>query len=89
MLKFIILTILSVPSILAALSRAKMVSALIAAEDTETLERTFKKFEKEQDHDDLSVALGAVAKVQAHIPKVVDCLRMAHDPFPEDKMRVS
>ena len=48
MLKFAILAILSVPSILAALSRQDMASALIAAEDTGTLEKTFKTFEKEQ-----------------------------------------
>ena len=89
MLKFVILAILSVPSIRAALSREKMASALIAAEDTETLEDTFKTFEKEQDTYDLSYALADVAKVQAHMPKVVTCLRMAHDPFPKDKMCVS
>ena len=89
MLKFAILAILSVPSILAALSREEMASALIAAEDTGTLEETFKKYEKEQDAYELSEALADVAKVQAHMPKVATCLRMAHDPFPEDKMRVS
>ena len=50
MLKFAILAILSVPSIRAALSRKEMASALIAAEDTGTLEETFKKYEKEQDY---------------------------------------
>ena len=54
MLKFVILAVLSVPSIRAALSREDMASALIAAEDTGTLEKTFKKFEKEQDHFNLS-----------------------------------
>ena len=89
MLKFAILAVLFVPSILAALTREEMASALIAAEDTGTLEKTFKKFEKEQDAYDLSEALADVAKVQAHMPKLSTCLRMAHDPFPEDKMRVS
>jgi len=89
MLNFIILTILSVPPILAALSRQDMASALIAAEDTGTLEETFKKFEKEQDYTILSLALADVAKVQGHMPKVAACLRMAHDSFPNDKMRMS
>ena len=35
------------------------------------------------------MALADVAKVQAHMPKVAACLRMAHDPFPKDKMCVS
>ena len=89
MLKFAILAILSVPSILAALSRAEMTSTLIAAENTGTLEDTFKKYEKEQDEYELAGALADVARVQAHMPKVVTCLRMAHDPFPNDAMCVS
>ena len=89
MLKVIILAILSVPSILATLSRGNMTSALIAAEDTGTLEDTFKTYEKEQYHLVLSLALVEVAKVQVHIPKVVTCLRVAHDPFPKDEMCVS
>ena len=88
MLKFAILAVLMIPSILAAVSREKMTSALIAAKDTVTLE-TFKKYEKEQSHVDLSKALADVAKVQARMPKVITCLRIAHDPFPGDKMRVS
>ena len=71
MLKFAILTVLFVPSILAALSREEMASALIAAEDTGNLEKTFKTFEKEQHEYSLSWALADVAK-QAHIPKVAD-----------------
>ena len=82
MLKFAVLTILSVPSILAAVSRKDMAAALIAAEDTGTLKETFKRFEKEQYVGDLSDALVDVAQVQACIPKVVACLRMAYDPFP-------
>ena len=35
------------------------------------------------------MALADVAKVQAHMPKVATCLRVAHDPFPKDKMCVS
>ena len=89
MLNSIILAILSVPSILAALSSEVMASALIAAEDTVTLEQTFKTFEKEQDVFDLSFALLEVAKVQTRMPKVVDCLRMVHDSFPKDRMCVS
>ena len=50
------LPFLFVPSILAALSREEMASALIAAEDTGTLEKTFKKYEKEQ--DDIRFVLG-------------------------------
>ena len=88
MFKFAILTISSVPSILAAVSREYMASALIAAEDTGTLGDTFKTFEKEQDHVDLYYALVDVAIVQAHTPKVAICLRIAHDPFPKDMSRV-
>ena len=88
MLKFAILTILSVPSIRAALIHKEIASALIAAEDTVTLKKTFKKYEKEQDHYFLSLALADVAEDEAHMPKVVECLRIAHDPSPEDKMCV-
>ena len=86
---FIILTILFLPSILAALSRKKMAAALIAAENTETLVETFKKYEKEQNKNILSEALADVAEVQACIPKVAACLGVAHDSFPDDKTRVS
>ena len=89
MLNFIIIAIFSVPSILATLSRKDMSSALISAKDTVTLKKTFKTFEKTQDKYELAEALTDVAKVQARIPKVIDCLRMAHDPFPKDKMCVS
>ena len=89
MLKFAILAVLTMPSILATLPSEKMTSALIAAKDTITLEKTFKKYEKEQDHSLLSLALADAAKVQAHVPKVATCLRAAHDTFPEDKMSVS
>ena len=51
--------------------------------------QTFKKFEKEQDEDELSRALADVAKVQEHIPKVVTCLRTAVDPFPNEMSNVS
>ena len=88
MLNFIILAILSVPSILAALSSKEMASALITAEDTGTLEEIFKKYEEEQDVVELSFALGAVAK-QGHHAIVASCFRMAHDPFPADKMCMS
>ena len=88
MFKLTILTVLFVPSILAALSSENMASTLIAAADTGTLEDTFKKYEKEQDVNELSWALVDVAK-QGHHTIVATCLRMAHDPFPEDKMRVN
>ena len=88
MLKFIILTSLFAPSIRAALTSQDMASALIAADDTGTLEKTFKTFEKEQRAYELAEALAYVAK-QARMPKAVHCLRMALDPFPEDEMRVS
>ena len=88
MLKFAILTILFVPSILAALSLKEMASALIAAEDSETLEETFKTFEKEQDAYDLSFALADVAE-QGHQEIVATCLRMAHGPFPDENSHVS
>ena len=80
--------LLTISSILATLSRADMTSALIAAEGSGTLEETFKKYEKEQSHINLSEALADVAK-QGHIPKVVDCLRTARDTFPKDKLCVS
>ena len=51
--------------------------------------QTFKKFEKEQDENELSRALANVAKVQEHIPKVVTCLRTAVDPFPMEMSNVS
>ena len=89
MLKFATFTVLFLPSILATLSSEEMASALIAAEDSRTLKETFKKYEKEQDDEELTGALADVAKVQARIPKVVACLRMAHDPFLKDKMCVS
>ena len=88
MLNFIILTFLFVTSILAALFSEDMATALIAAEDAVTLEKTFKIFEKEQNVHRLARALTDVAK-QGNTPKVVTCLRIAHDPFPEDKMCVS
>ena len=89
MLKFAILAILALPSICAALSRREIASALIAAEDTGTLEENFKTFKNEQNHDDLSGALVDVAKVQARMPIVVKCLRMTHNLFPKDTSRVS
>ena len=90
MLKFAILRHPTVPSILAAFFLwQEKASALIAAEDTGTLEKTFKTFEEEQDDEELAEALANVASVPARMPKVVDCLRMAHDPFPKDDMCVS
>ena len=73
---------------MAALSRKDMTDALIRVKD-ETLVQTFKKFEKEQNETELSRALGDVAKVPEHIPKVVTCLRTAVDPFPNEMSRVS
>ena len=89
MLKFVIFAVLTLPSIRAALTREEMTATLIAAKDSGTLEDTFKKYEREQSHFYLSKALADVAKVQARMPKVVSCLRMAHDPFPDDTSRVS
>ena len=88
MLKLAILAILSAPSTLAAVSRKDMASALITAEDTGTLEEIFKKYEEEQDEVELSFALADVAK-QGHHAIVASCFRMAHDPFPADKMCMS
>ena len=51
--------------------------------------KTFKKFEKEQDKDELSCALVDVAKVPEHIPKVATCLRTVVDPFPKEMSNVS
>ena len=79
---------LFLPSILAALTKEEMRSALIATENTGTLEDTFKKYEDERDVYELARVLTDVAEVRAHVPKVAVCLRMAHDPFPEDKMCV-
>ena len=89
MLKFTILTVLFMPSILAAVSRKKMVAAFITAEKEETLEKLFKKYEKRPNHGNLPAALADLAKIPAHVPKVAACLRMAHDPFPKDDMLVS
>ena len=89
MLKFAILAILSVPSIRAALTHGEMTSALIAADDIGTLEDAFKKYEKEQDNNQLFGALVEVAKVPSSYTKSCHCLRMAHDPFPKEKMCVS
>ena len=89
MLRLAILAVIFLPSILAALSREVMASTLIAAGNTGTLEKTFKKYEKEQDEYELSCALADVAKIQGHLPKVATCLRMVRDPFPKDKSRVS
>ena len=89
MFKFAILAVLALPSIRATLSRKDMASALIAAEKEGNLEETFKTFEKEQVEHELSDALADVAKVQTRMPKVVECLRIAHDPSPKDKSRVS
>ena len=77
------------PSIMAALSQKEMADALIKAENEEDLVQTFKKFEKEQDEDELSCALADVAKVPEHIPKVVTCLRTVVDPFPNEMSNVS
>ena len=88
MLKFALLAVPMIPSILATLSSEEMTYALIAAKDTRTLEMTFKKFEKQQNRHCLSEALADVAKFPAHIPKVAVCLRVARNPFPKDKMRV-
>ena len=72
---------------MAALSRKDMADALIKAED-EDLAQTFKKFEKEQNEYELSLALADVAKVPEHMPKVVTCLRTV-DPFPKEMSNVS
>ena len=87
LIKFAILATLFVPSIMATLSREEMAKTLIT-ENEEDLVQTFKKFEKEQNHFELSCALGDVAKVPEHIPKVVTCLRTAVDPFPKEMSRV-
>ena len=89
MFKSVILAVLFVPSIRAALSHEYMASALIAAKGTKRLKKAFKTFEKEQDRYELAEALTDVAKVQTRMPKVVDCLRMAHDPFPKDERCVN
>ena len=70
----------------ARLSQEEMTNALIGAK--EDLVQTFKKFEEEQDHFELSYALADLAKVPEHIPKVAICLRTV-DPFPNEMSRVS
>jgi len=84
-----ILAALAVPSIMAALSRKEMADSLIKVEKEGDLERTFEKFEEEQDEYVLSLALADVAKIPKHIPKVVTCLRFAVAPFPEEPLHVS
>ena len=73
---------------MAALSKEEMTN-FDQAENEEDLVKTFKKFEKEQNHYTLSCALADVAKVQEHIPKVVTCLRTVADPFPNEMSHVS
>jgi len=73
---------------MAALSREDITKAL-TAENEENLVQTFKKFEEEQDEDDLSLALADIAKVPEHIPKVATCLRTLVDPFPSEMSRVN
>ena len=51
--------------------------------------KTFKKFESEQDKEELPWALAEMAEVQEHIPKVAICLRTAVDPFPKEMSNVS
>ena len=87
LIKLVILAALFVPSIMATLSREEMTDALIG--EKEDLVQTFKKFEKEQDKDELSHALADVAKVPEHIPKVATCLRTVVDPFPKEMSNVS
>ena len=86
-IKHVILAALFMPSIMAALSSEDITKAL-TAEDVQDLVQTFKKFEKEQDHETLSFALADVTKIQEHIPKVVTCLRTV-DPFPNEMSHVS
>ena len=88
MLKFITFIVLFAPSILAPLSFEDMATALIAAGKKGTMEKTFKTFEKEQPNTTISLALVDVAK-QGHQAIVATCLRMAHDPSPEDPMCMS
>ena len=88
LIKLAILAVLSVSSIMAALSREEMAKTLIGSKE-EDLVQTFKKFESEQDEAELSRALADVAKAQEHMPKVVTCLRTAVDPFPTEMSHVS
>ena len=88
LIKVAILVTLFMPSIMATLSKKDMTDTLIKAED-EDLVKTFKKFKEEQNSYNLSCALGDVAQVPEHIPKVVTCLRTVVDPFPTEMSRVS
>jgi len=88
LIKYVILAALLMPSIMAALSDEEMADALIKAEKEGELVKTFKKFEKGQNHFELSHALANVAKIPEHMPKVATCLRTV-DPFPTEMSRVS
>jgi hypothetical protein len=88
LIKLVVLAILSVPSILAASISKQIAGALIANKDTGKLEQTFQALHKEHDGHYSSDALTEVAK-QGHSGIVVTCLRVAPDPFPNDKMFVN
>ena len=88
LIEFVFLAALFVSSIMTALSRKQMTNTLIKAENEEDLVKTFRKFENEQYHYKLSGALGDVAQVPEHMPKVATCLRAAVDPFPKETSNV-
>jgi len=88
LIKLVSLVALFMPSIMAALPEEEITKAL-AAENGQDLVHTFKKFEKEQDHETLSQALADVARVEEHMPKVATCLRAVVAPFPEEPLHVS
>jgi hypothetical protein len=87
MLKFVVLAILSVPSIMAASIWEQMIKALTAENDTGKLQ-TFQTLREKLGDRYTPGALVEVAK-KGHLEIVATCLKAERDPFPNDKMCVS
>ena len=84
---FIILALLAMPSIMTTTSPRNMANSLIRAKNKVSVEQTFKTLEKEQREEDLSEALCLVV-VEKHNTIAADCLKLAHDPYPNSKSSV-
>jgi hypothetical protein len=88
LIKLVVLTVLTVPSIMATMSPEEIAKALIAEKNTGKLEQTFEDLHKKHSDYDSSWALSDVAR-QGHPGIVATCLRVEQDPFPNDKMCMS
>lgn len=82
----VIFVLIAIPSILAATS-GEIAKVLINSQDTESLEHTFKAFDKRDRGVTLSVALVQVAK-EGYTPMVVTCLKLVQDSRPNDMLCV-